>query len=524
IYTANDSQPTAQVVVTQKGKITYVGDLEGAKEFVTARHRAINFKGKALYPGFVDAHAHLAGIGFREMRLNLDSVKSLSHLKEKVAEHVQTLKNNEWIEGRGWIETHWPEKRFPNRGDVDELSSGHPLILARADGHGALVNSKALELAGITSQTPDPKGGKIVKDKKGRPTGILLDKAIELVTKLIPEVSDQDLTQAFIKGAQRSARLGWTGVHDTSGSWKDYEIIDQLMSENRMPIRVYKTITATNKGAERLLREGPQKKWGGRLSMRSLKVFADGALGSRGAALLHPYHDSPQSKGLMIIDKKTFVDLQKQAMQSNIQIRTHAIGDRANRNILDWFEIATKDMSLEERKNLRWRVEHAQVLHKDDLMRFAKLGLIASMQPSHAIGDLHFAPKRLGAKRLKGAYAWKSLLESGVLLAGGSDAPVEQGDPRVEFYAAIERKDLKGYSQKNWHPEEKLNREQALKMFTLWAAYAAFEDEERGSIEVGKYADFTAFSGDIMKVPAKEIPKLDPIFTVVQGNVVHSLL
>jgi predicted amidohydrolase YtcJ len=352
----------------------------------------------------------------------------------------------------------------------------------------------------------------------------LLDAAQGLVRRHVPPTSAADAERAVALGVQRDIGLGWTQVQDPGGSYEDVEIYRKLYSEGKIKLRIYKVLSAPGKQADRLLREGPIiGAYGNRLTVRSLKCYADGSLGSRSAALLEPYSDAPDTSGFLTVKEEVLLPLLEDALRKGIQIETHAIGDRGNRFILDGYEKALKAVPVNQRKiaDPRWRVEHSQIVNPLDIPRFKRLGIIPSMQPSHAIGDLHFAPARLGIKRLEGAYAWNSFIKSGVVVPGGSDAPVERGEPMIEFYAAVARKDLKGFSGEGWHPEEAVSRDQALKMFTIWAAYAAFEEKSRGSIEVGKLADLTMLSADIMKIPVMDILKTHCVMTVIGGEVVY---
>jgi predicted amidohydrolase YtcJ len=471
-----------------------------------------------------DAHYHFSGVGFREMNLNLEGTNSLDDFLAKVKARVDQAKPGEWVTGRGWIETFWKPPVFPTRADLDKVAPNNPVYLTRADGHGGVANSAALKIAGVDKNTENPFGGEIMKDKQtGEPNGMLLDRAQSLVSRHTPSSTGADLEKALVLADKRSLSLGWTQIHDAGVSWDQIEAMKKLLSENKLKIRLYEAIRGPGADAQRLLREGPQiGLYDGRLTVRTIKVSIDGALGSKGAALLENYSDHDTAGFLTQKEEQVFPMLQE-ALRKGIQVEVHAIGDRANRTILDWYERAFKETPISERRDRsdpRWRVEHAQIVHPDDIPRFAKLKIIPSMQPSHAIGDLHFAVSRVGVKRLTGAYAWQSFIKQGNIIAGGSDAPVERGEPMIEFYAAVARKDMRGFSGPGWHPEQKATREQALKMFTIWAAYAAFEENLRGSIEAGKLADLTILSGDIMKIPEAEILKTRCLMTVIGGEIV----
>lgn len=525
VYTANDKAPRAQAIAVKADRIVFVGSNEAAQKFVGSNTRVVDLKGSTVLPGFTDSHQHLSGVGEREMTLNLEGTTSLDDLLAKVKARVDQARPGEWVTGRGWIETHWQPAAFPTRWDLDKVSQNNPVILGRADGHGAVANSAALKLAGVDKNTPNPFGGEVSKDKQsGEPNGMLLDAAQALVRNKVPRTSAADAERAVVLGVKRDIELGWTQIQDAGGSYGEVDIFKKLYAAGTIKLRIYKAVYGPGPAATRLLKEGPIiGAFENRLNVRTIKVVSDGALGSRGAALLAPYSDAPDTAGFLTVKAEELRPMLIDALKKGIQVETHAIGDRANRFILDEYETAFKAVPPGERKvaEPRWRVEHAQIVNPADIPRFAKLGVIPSMQPSHAIGDLFFAPKRLGMDRLAGAYAWESFIKSGVVVPGGSDAPVERGEPMIEFYAAVARKDQKGFSDEGWHPEEAVTRDQALKMFTIWPAYAAFEEKLRGSIETGKLADLTILSADIMTIPELEILKTRCVMTVINGEVVY---
>jgi len=527
VYTANDQQPRAQAVAVKGDRIVFVGSNAEAKKYQGANTRVVDLHGATVLPGMTDAHHHLEGVGFREMTLNLEGITNLQDFLAKVKARVDQAKPGEWVTGRGWIETFWTPPVFPTRWDLDKVSPNNPVILQRADGHGTVVNSAALKIAGITNDTPSPFGGEISKDKKsGEPNGMLLDAARGLVAKYMPPTTRAEAERAVELGVKRDIGLGWTQVQNPGGSYEDIAIYRKLYDEGKIKLRIYKVLSAPGKEAQRLLAKGPIiGAYGNRLTVRALKFYADGSLGSRSAALLEPYSDAPDTSGFLTIKEENLLPMLEAALRKGIQVETHAIGDLGNRFILDEYEKALKAVPVNQRKiaDPRWRVEHSQIVNPLDIPRFKKLGIIPSMQASHAIGDLHFAPARLGIKRLAGAYAWNSFVKSGVIVPGGSDAPVERGEPMIEFYAAVARKDIKGWSGEGWHPEEALTRDQALKMLTIWPAYAAFEENLRGSIEVGKLADLTVLSADIMKIPELDILKTHCVMTVIGGEIVYQV-
>ena len=524
VYTANDQKPTAEAVVVKGDRIIFVGSNADAQKYAGKGTKVVDLQGKTVLPGFTDAHQHLSGVGFREMTLNLEGSSSLQDLLAKLKARVDQAKPGEWVTGRGWIETHWQPPVFPTRWDLDKVSPNNPVILGRADGHGAVANSAALKIAGVEKTTANPFGGEISKDKKtGEPNGMLLDAAQGLVRRKVPGTTQEEAERAVVVAGMRDITLGWTQIQDAGGSYDEVELFRKLYAAGLIKLRIYKAVYGPGLNANRLIKDGPIiGEFQNRLTVRTIKVVSDGALGSRGAALLAPYSDAADTSGFLTVKAEDLRPMLVDALKQGIQVETHAIGDKANRFILDEYETALNSVPESQRKvaSPRWRVEHAQIVNPVDIPRFAKLGIIPSMQPSHAIGDLFFAPSRLGIERLRGAYAWESFIKSGVIVPGGSDAPVERGEPMIEFYAAVARKDQKGFSTDGWHPEEAVTREQALKMFTIWPAYAAFEEKLRGTIEPGKLADLTILSADIMRIPELEILKTSCVMTVINGEIV----
>ncbi|KSB88650.1 amidohydrolase [Caulobacter vibrioides] len=516
IHTGVTGAPAAEAVLIRDRTIAFVGPLAVARARAAKDVRDIDLKGGAAYPGFVDAHAHLTGIGLRELTLNLDQVDSVEALVAAVRAYAQARPGDAPIYGRGWIETHWPEKRFPTRADLDRAAPGRIVVLGRADGHAVVASSAALAKAGLTRDTKAPAGGQILHDETGEPAGLLVDHAQALVEGVIPPPSPALKRQALETAGKLYAGRGWTGLGNMSVEAPDLDQLRRLAAEGRFLLRVDNYMDPS--GAAEVLKTGPSADPTGLIRLRGIKLYMDGALGSRGAALLAPYSDA-EGLGLVLTEHGQGLALMRQAKAVNAQVAMHAIGDRGNRMVLDWFgeALAKKDGGVETGR--RWRIEHAQVVDAADLPRFSSLGVVASMQPSHAIGDLYFAPARLGKARLKGAYAWADMLKSGAVVAAGSDAPVEVGDPRIEFYAAVARKSLTGFSNADWHPEEAVSRQQALRMLTWGPAWAAFADQQRGTLEAGKAADLTAFDRDLMTVPEAEILKAQPILTVVDGKV-----
>ncbi len=502
----------AEAVAIKGGRIVFVGARAAAQARVGAGTQVVDLKGAALFPGFTDAHAHLRGIGERELTLNLEGARSAAEAAARLKTYLDARRPVGAVFGRGWIETGWPEGRFLNRDDLDPVAPAQPVLLTRADGHALVANSAALNAAGIDESTPAPAGGEIVRDARGRLTGMLVDNAMGLVSKLRTAPAEAERRAAFNAAFQVEAAYGWTGVHSMSVAWADVGLLEAMDDAGQAPLRIYNAVDAAQ--ADPLFASGPRASASGRIVTRAVKLYQDGALGSRGAALFQPYADAPATTGLVRTPPARVREVLAKAKASGIQAATHAIGDKGNADVLDLYA----EQGVEA---LRWRVEHAQIVRPADIPRFARMRVIASMQPSHAIGDLHFAPARLGRERLNGAYAWKDMLNAGAVVVGGSDAPVERGDPLIEFYAAVARKDLTGFSGAGWHPEQKLSRLEALKLFTAAPAYARFMEADLGTIEVGKLADLSAFSVDLMTAPETDIPKGRAVLTVVDGKVVY---
>jgi predicted amidohydrolase YtcJ len=524
VHTVNEKAPEAEAIAIQGERILFVGSNAEAKKYSGPATRTIDLKGKTVVPGFTDSHYHIFGVGHQAAQPTFDETTSRSAVLTRVKQEAEDGGRGKWITGRGWIETFWKPSTFLTREELDKVAPVNPVFLERADGHGAVANSKALELAGIDVKAPDPFGGKILRDKEtGEPTGMLLDNAMDLVAQKIPPISPEEKGREFLLGVQRTLALGWCEIQNAGSDLNDLALLRKLYEESKVKLRIYNAVYGPGAPAENILKEGPiLDAYDHRFTTRTIKIILDGSLGSRSAALLAPYADADTS-GFLTQKEEDLRPMLREALRRGIQVETHAIGDRANRTILDLYEEAFKAVPPDDRKvkEPRWRVEHAQILAPNDIPRFAKLGVIASMQPSHAISDLFFAPARLGEKRLAGAYAWQSLLKSGAIITAGSDAPVEKGDPMIEFYAAVARQSKGGLSKPDWHPEEAVSREQALQMLTRWPAYAAFQEKEKGSLEAGKLADLTILSDDIMKIPKPEILRTRCLMTVIGGEIVY---
>lgn len=523
-YTVNERQPRAEAILVENERIVFVGSNSAVMKLREGNTKTVDLQGATVVPGLTDSHCHLIGVGEREMKLNLEGTSSLRDFLIRVQNHVEQAPQGSWVTGRGWNEALWHQTLLPSRTDLDLIAPNNPVFLTRIDTHSAVANSMALRIAGIDSTTLSPFGGEIIRDHQtGEPTGILLDAAQELVTQHVPPLSELETEKAILLAVKRSLELGWCQIQNAGSRLPEVNLIRKLYRDNRIKLRIYNALYGPGSEADALLENGSLiNAYGHHFTMRTIKILLDGSLGSRSAALLEPYSDAPAS-GFLTKRAADLRPLLKQALRCGIQIETHAIGDRANRWTLDLYEEAFRAIPNQQRKirNPRWRIEHAQVLAETDIPRFAELGVVPSMQPSHAISDHRFAESRLGAERLRGAYAWQRLIESGAIVAGGSDAPVERGEPMIEFQAALTRIDADESSAENSSIKHRISRENALKMFTLWPAIASFEERAKGSIEAGKLADLTILSADIMKIPLAEILDTRCLMTVIGGEVVY---
>lgn len=520
VYTVNDRQPVAEAVAIANGKIAAVG----TSEDLLARFQSaevIDLKGRPVYPGFIDAHAHLEGLGAALMNLDLTGTTSPERVAALVAAAARDSVHGGWIRGRGWDQNRWPGKSFPARQTLDRVCPDVPVFLKRVDGHAAWVNTRVLTLAGITRDSPDPPGGRIIRDGKGEPTGVFVDHAVAVLEELLPPPSDAERTEAIRRAVALCASYGLTEVHDMGVDLHGIALYESMIAAGQFPFRVYAAIEGSSPGAWEHFRTSRPIIDGfeGRLTVRALKLYADGALGSRGAALFEQYADDPGNRGLTLTSRQELLTAATQALASGFQLCTHAIGDRANAIVLDVYAEALA-AGRDKARDARFRVEHAQVLAPGDIMRFHALHVIPSMQPTHCTSDMPWAESRLGPVRIDGAYAWRSLLRQGNIIPAGSDAPVESPNPVWGFYAAVTRKDRDGRPAGGWHPGERMTREEALKAFTLWGAYAGFQEQVKGSIEPGKWADLVVLSDDIMRIDTEKIPEVQAEMTIIGGTIV----
>ena len=518
IYTfdsGNTVLESGSMAFTRDGEILGIGEDEPmSRIYAGARH--INLDGKTVLPGLIDSHGHLYGLALSFTMADLSGTRSKAEVINRLREFESGLPENEWLLGRGWDQNDWPEQTFPDRVDLDAEFPDRPVWLRRIDGHAAWGNSLAIaqadrELAGDWQ----PEGGFIHRGPAGEPSGIFIDGAMEYVEKAVPETSPELVDAALDIATNTMVSLGLTGVHDPGVDRGVIALYQKKIAAGAFPIRVYAMADGMQETTDWLCEEGPLEDPSGRLFMRSVKLYADGALGSRGAALLEDYSDDPGNRGLMFISTDEMEAALRRVFSCGLQAGVHAIGDAANRQVLDAYE---KVLAEYPDSPGRHRMEHAQIIHPEDIPRFSELGVIAAMQPTHASSDMYWAEQRLGPGRLAGAYAWQSLLDSGASLAFGSDFPVEQVNPMLGIQAAVTRQDLEGWPEGGWLPEERMSREDAIRAFTLDAAYAGFMEKLTGSLEMGKRADFIVLDQDIMQIPAEDIARLRVAETWVDGE------
>lgn len=533
IYTMDTSQRVVEAVVVNADTIVFAGSSQAAREWIGEETKVIDLQGKTMIPGFIEGHGHFMGVGYNELDLDLSGVKSFEEIVERVKIAASKAKPGEWILGRGWHQDKWDTrpadmvKGYPSHAQLSAVSPDNPVFLSHASGHMSLANAKAMEIAGVNQLSKENlnkfggEGGEIIRDANGNPTGLFNENAEDVIARFIPANDSERMSKAFELATQTCLKNGITGFHDAGVGREGIDFYKSQYKLGKLGLRMYVMVTGWDRPlVHEWLKKGPEvdpKHW---LTIRSIKLNCDGALGSRGAWLLEPYTDRPDFYGMATLSMDTVLSTSREALKSGFQVCSHAIGDRANREILDRYEMAMKENP--EVKDSRFRIEHAQHLNPTDIPRFAKLGVIPAMQAIHMASDRPWAIDRLGEKRIKeGAYMWQSLLKSGANIVNGTDAPVEPVNPIPSFYASVTRMTLKGQPEGGYEPEEKMTREQALRSYTLDAAYGAFEEKFKGSIEKGKLADFAILSKDIMTVPDKEILSAEVLTTIVGGKVVY---
>ncbi|MDH3410115.1 MAG: amidohydrolase, partial [Gammaproteobacteria bacterium] len=499
------------LVISDNGRVLAVGD----QALLNAHPDAVRIdgRGRTVLPGLTDAHAHVYGLGFLAVSLDLTGSPSLREALRQIAEYSASVPHSSWIQGRGWNQVLWPVQEFPRAADIDDVVSERPVWLRRIDGHAGWANSKAIEIAGIDNDTPDPIGGNIVRDASGKATGILIDKAMALVAQHIPAPDKDDIRAAYLEASRYLLSLGMTSVHDAGINIREAEVYMSMADDGELGMRIYAMLSDAGENLDAM--GAPLQGYGDdRLEIAAVKIYADGALGSRGAALIEPYSDDVENRGLPFFTADELTGFTRKANGMGFQAAIHAIGDLGNRMALDAFDAVQGGKP----SPLRNRIEHAQIIALADLPRFAKLGVIASMQPTHATSDMNMAEDRVGAERIKGGYAWRRLLESGAVIASGSDFPVELANPWHGLYAAVTRQSRDGEPEGGWYADQALTRAEALHTFTLAAAYAAHQEDRLGSLEPGKWADFVMIDRDYFDIPASEIDDIQVLETWVGGK------
>lgn len=536
IYTAEDSSPVVEAVAVLGDKIVYAGDLKNISRFEGADTRVIDLQGKTMTPGFIEGHAHFMGVGYNELNLDLMNVTSYEEMVEKVKEAVAKAQPGQWIVGRGWHQDKWTVKPgkmikgFQTHQLLSEASPDNPVFLNHASGHAGFANAKAMQIAGVNQLSVEKlskdlgEGGEIIRDELGNPTGIFNERAQSLISQHIPERTEESDSQALELAMAACLRNGITSFHDAGVSRENIQLFKKYKAENKLNTRLYVMLTGFDSElVYEWFRKGPEIDSTGLLTIRAIKLNCDGALGSRGAWLLEPYSDRPDFSGMPTLPMDTVLKISREGLKYGFQICSHAIGDRANKEILDRYEVALKE-NPEKAKDHRFRIEHAQHLQPSDISRFGKMGVIPAMQAIHLSSDRPWAIDRLGEKRIKeGAYMWQSLLKSGAKIVNGTDAPVEPVNPIASFFSSVTRQTLQGQPEGGYEPDEKMTRTQALKSYTIDAAYGAFEENIKGSIAPGKLADFTIFSQDIMTVPDDQILSTKVAMTILGGKVLYEI-
>jgi len=519
VYTVDDSHPRASAFAVRNGRIVFVGSDREARYLAGPRTRIVDAGGRTVIPGMVDAHAHLLGLGTSLRNVQLAGSKTYDEVIAKVVERAKTAKPGEWILGRGWDQNLWTDRKFPTHEALSRAVPDHPVVLTRVDGHAVLANEMALKASRVTAATRDPEGGRIERASDNSPAGVFVDNAMSLVRRAIPDETRAQTRDEILAAIAEANKWGLIGIHDAGASQRTIDIYEQLAREGRYNLRNYVMVSGDSADVRHYFGVGPRSAlYDGRIWVRSIKLYADGALGSRGAALLAPYSDDHGNSGLLVTPPAEIQRIATAALRRGFQVGVHAIGDRGNRVVLDAYDAALKAVPTSDH---RFRVEHAQVISLQDIPRFALMGVIPSMQASHQTSDMRWAETRVGPERIKGAYAWRSLLNTGVVIPNGSDFPVEEVNPLISFHSAVSRQDASGWPPGGWYPDQRMTREEALRAMTIWAAYAGFQEKTMGSITPGKYADFVILDQDIMTVPAENILKTKVISTWIGGKSVY---
>ncbi|MEP0987028.1 amidohydrolase [Ekhidna sp.] len=529
IYTMDDGAPEVEAVAIKADTFLYVGTKAGAETYRGASTKMVDLAGKTMVPGLTEGHAHIMGVGYNLLNVDLREAKSYQEVVEMVVDRAASTPEGTWIIGRGWHQDKWTEKPemtngFPTHDLLSEAVPNHPVYLKHASGHAALANAKAMEMGGVDANSDQPNGGEIFKSVSGEPTGIFNETAQGLITKVIPDATKESDEQALRLALDQCFKYGITGFHQAGSGPDHIDLYKDFAQRDELKLRLYVMLNGRDESLlEEYFKKGIEEDlFDNQLTVRSVKLYADGALGSRGAWLLEEYTDAPGVHGHNVMPMEDIEDVTQKSYKAGFQVCVHAIGDRANREVLDIYERTFKLYPESAPKEPRFRIEHAQHFHPDDIPRFAEMGVIPSMQAIHMASDRPWAIDRLGQQRIEwGAYMWQTLLQSGAKIVNGTDAPVEPITPLASFYASVSRRTLQGNPEGGYEPTEKMTREQALRSYTLDAAFAAFREDRKGSIKVGKWADLTIFDQDIMTIPEDDILNTKVSMTMIGGEIVY---
>jgi len=522
VVTVDEEFSIHEAVAVRGNKIVFVGSNEDVEKYMLPSTTVIDLEGQLVLPGLIDAHAHLHSLGEELTSLNVTGSTSYQEIIDSVAIRVQSTEPGEWIVGGRWDQNDWEEKSFPVHDPLSDVSPENPVYLTRIDGNAAFANQKALELAGITKDTPDPVGGFIIRKETGEPTGVLVNRAMNLVSDNIPADSDEQVKQKFLKAVRSCLSVGLTSVHEAGIGPQHINLYKNLIDNGQLNMRVYAMLgeekdLPLDMDLAAFFKKHRIEEYGRHmLSVRSIKLYFDGALGSRGAAFFQPYEDDPENTGLLRITPEYITAISQAALEAGMSVNTHCIGIRGNRLCLEAYE---KALQKNPAPGHRFRIEHAQIIELQDVEKFASLGIIPAMQPTHCTSDMYFVEDRVGTERAKGAYVWRWFIDAGLVIPCGSDFPVESNNPLLGIYAAITRQDRNGWPENGWFPEQRMTIEEAIKGFTIWAAYSAFQEDVLGSIESGKYADFTVLDKDILEIAPEEILTTKTTYTIVAGKI-----
>ncbi|MCP4723637.1 MAG: amidohydrolase [bacterium] len=522
IATVDENFSIVEAVAVKDARIIFTGSNSEIGQFIGDNTEVVDLDGKLALPGLIDAHAHLHSLGNELANLDITGTTGFSQIIDIVAERVRSAEPGEWILGGRWDHNDWPDKKFPVHDALSRISPDNPVYLRRVDGNSAFANAKALEIAGITKDTPDPTGGVIHRKSNGEPSGVLINRAMNIVLEHIPPDSDEYFERKFLQAVESCLSVGLTGVHEAGIGDKAVRLYKKLIDEERLDLRLYAMLGDQENPEQEgdlvsFFRQRKIDNYGDHfLSVKSIKLFFDGALGSRGAAFFDPYTDDPDNNGLLRVTPDYIYRVSKAALEVGMGVNTHCIGVRGNRLCIDAYEKALLENPTEDH---RFRIEHAQIVRDEDIQKFKELDIIPAMQPTHCTSDMYFVEDRVGHERAKGAYAWRSYIDAGMVIPSGSDFPVESNNPMLGIYAAVTRQDKEGYPEGGWFPEQRMTIEEAVKGFTIWAAYGAFQENILGSIEVGKLADFTVLDKDILTIQPIDILSAKTLYTIVGGKI-----